>query len=264
MKAVLFAIAAVAMAVEPDARVLRLLTEDTQMVSAIDWVRYTDSRLASRFPVSLREFLGRETQAAKPSQIVFLGSPDAPTLVVVFGAFSPVPPVEGEEPTLLVSPEAGVLFAGEARATAAAVGAWRNAAAKPPAWASRLGELGRDYDNWAFIRNPLPSLEKGIAPPARPRWDALRKSIEDVSLGIRFGARIECFATATMTGFEDASAAAALARWLPAFAEGRGDYFTADLVPLIESFEARQNGNRVEVRFSLAEEKIPQLGFRVD
>jgi hypothetical protein len=258
-----FLATAVLMAAEPDARLLRLLTEDTQMVSAIDWARYTDSRVASRFPVSLREFLGRDAQSAKPAQIVFIGSPDAPSLVVLFGEFSPVSAPEGDEPARLVSPEPGVLFAGESPAIIAALVAWRGAVTDPPVWASRLRDLGRDYDNWAFIRNPLPSLGKGIAPAPRPRWDELRKSLESVSLGVRFGPRIECFATATMTGFEDAAAAAALARWLPALAEMRGD-FESDLVPLLENFEARQNGNRVEVRFSMANDKIPQLGIRVD
>lgn len=262
MRALLLA-TAVVMAAEPDARLLRLLSEETQMVSAIDWVRYSDSRLASRFPVSLREFLGRDAQSAKPAQIVFIGSPDAPSLVVLFGEFNPVSAPEGDEPLRMFSPEPGVLFAGDPTALIAAVSAWRGAAADPPVWAARLRELGREYDNWVFIRNPLPALGKGIAPAPRPRWDALRKSVEDVSLGVRFGARIECFATATMTGFEDAAAAAALARWLPAFAETRGD-FESDLVPLLENFETRQNGNRVEVRFSLANDKIPQWGIRVD
>lgn len=263
MNVVFLLTTAVLMAAEPDARVLRLLTEDTQMIGGIDWERYAGSRLMGRFPVSLTGILGGNAAWARVAQMVTIGDPDSPSLFVLFGEFGPVPPpVEGEAQRVVFA-ERGVLFVGEPEATAAAVAAWRRDAAEVPRWASRIRELGRDYDNWVFIRNPLPEAGKGIAPAPRPRWDELRKSVADASMGVRLGARIECYGSVSMASFEDAAAAAALGRWLPALAESRG-MGEPDLVALIEGFTARQDGTRVEIRFSLEEGKIPMMGIRAE
>lgn len=264
MKPLLLTIAIGAFGAAPDRRILNLLTEDTQSILGIDYDRYRSSRLSIRFPVDVEDLLRAYTPgAARVTQLVTIETPDAPPLTVLFGEFGLVPaPPEGESQRL-APPEHGVLFVGDPTTTAAALAAWKNSQAKPPAWAANLIQLGRDYDNWAFLRNPLPPAGSGIAPTPRSHWDDLRKRFVDISVGLRLGARIECFASANMATADDAASAAALARWLPAFTESRAGS-EAELVSIIENFDARQNGNNVEIRFSLSESKIRIEGFRVD
>lgn len=260
MKAI-FLIASALMGAEPDARVLRLLTEDAQVITGIDWERYAGSRLASRFPLYNALLQNGSPAVPKVTQMILIGTLDAPLLTLYFGEFGVLPAPEPGESSRFASPERGVLFEGSPEWLPAVIAAWRAPSAEVPAWASRLQELGRDYDNWTFIRSPLPPGGKGIAPAPRPRWDELRKRVVDISLGIRLGARHECFAQATLASFDDAGAAASLARWLPAFAEADGGSHS-DLISQAENFEARQNGTRVEIRFSLADDKIPVWGIR--
>ena len=156
---------------------------------------------------------------------------------------SPPPIPSHHEKWRAVSPEPGFLFIGEIEIVNAAL-------------AAQIREVSAAYDNWLVALDPIPDDRRGIAPAPLPYWDALRKSLQVASFGIRLGATHQGFAAAQMATEDDALAVAALARWLPGLLQSRSDF--AGFVEAADNIETRRHGTTVELTFDLNGDKIPK------
>ena len=257
MRTLLFAAAlTAAFRAEPDARILRLITPETCKVAGIDSERYHQPNHAAHFPASTSGLLlDVPPESARVRGIITIASRDQPELTILTGDFAPRIPAH-HETWRAVSPEPGFLFIGEIEIVNAALAAWRDTNRKPPAWAARIREVSAAYDNWLVALDPIPGDRRGIAPAPMPYWDALRKSLQVASFGIRLGATHQGFAAAQMATEDDALAVAALARWLPGLLQSGSDF--AGLVEAAGNIQTRRHGTTVELTFDLNGDKIPK------
>jgi hypothetical protein len=257
MRTLLFAAAlAAAFAAEPDARILRLITPETYKVIGIDFEQFERSNLAARFPLSAAHLLPDLPQDTfRVRGIVQIARRDQPELTVLTGEFPPQRQIQHEGRSA-ISPEPGFLLIGEVETLNVALTAWRDTNKRPPAWTTRIQELSTVYDNWMIILEPISDERRGIAPAPAPHWEALRKSVQVASFGIRLGGTHQLFAAVQMATDDDAIAEAALARWLPGLLE-RDQEFTG-FVDATENIQIRRNGTTVELTFNLNGDKLPK------
>ncbi|MBI2690070.1 MAG: hypothetical protein HYX27_27510 [Acidobacteria bacterium] len=240
MRAILFTLAVfAALAAEPDARILRLITPTVQSVSGSDEGRLRSTRLAARLVSS-----DGAPEDSRVRQSVTITYRDNREMTVSLGAFH-------------FAFEPGVKFEGPPDLVRAAQAAWRAPAGGIVPLAQKARELGGSYDSWVVSLYPLRSDEwKDLIPVPLASLDRFRDSMTEFSAGIRYGAVHQVHAWARFARSEDAWAAGSIVSLLPAIGKRSESGGVAEVCEAIEDLQTRRNGSLLEVTFSLPDDKF--------
>ncbi|MBI2690069.1 MAG: hypothetical protein HYX27_27505 [Acidobacteria bacterium] len=256
MKVILLAVAMIPVAAgaELDTRILRLITADTQMVAGAELRRLEGTRLAKH--TETLDDSRADAAVNRIDRVVIIKDRSHQKLAVTFGEFHE-PALMGDENWTSISVEPGIRFEGKPEVVRVALAAWKDAGQKPSPLAEKVQQLAASYDAWAVVLDPLPERGgKGIAPPPLTQWDLLRASVREVSGGVRLGGIHQFYASATLATSEDADTAAALVRWLPAFAQQSAPQEIRQFIEVMSAIQTHRSGTSVEMTFTIEDQKI--------
>jgi hypothetical protein len=156
--------------------------------------------------------------------------------------------------------DGGVILGGDLASVREAIARRARPGSIAPVLASRAGELRGAYDFWLVARMlPEGFASPGAAPVQAERMAALAKAIEQLSVGISIGTKLDLNAELVARTPEDAGAMANGLRLLMTMAASGNQQQSKAFVPLLQQVDLRPEGKLVKLNLSLTEEQLKQL-----
>jgi hypothetical protein len=156
--------------------------------------------------------------------------------------------------------DSGLILGGDAASVSEAIARRARPGAIVPALARKAGELSALHDLWLVARVPAEGLTRQAASsPQLQRALAIGRSIEQVSLGLNIGAKLDLDVELVARTAEDANAMANGLRLLMTMAASGQDQQSKSLAGLLQQADLRPEGKLIRVSLSLTQEQLKQL-----
>jgi len=239
---------------ELNARVLKLIGPDAQAVFGADVERYHESPLERLFPLvgypkaagTIHQFLEIRGGAAGEEQplVIWTGSPHT---------------ADEDGAAQLTMLDASTAIWGDPAAMETAMQRW-NGSAPVSELAGQVRRLSAGYDNWFLLLKPLARGEQAAGLPALKYRNEVTQAVEQIRGGIRLGAFNDVLIEIVTRTADQASALAALGKWLPGLLqlENPGGVVSL-LVDSAENISVSASGTVVSLSFTLPGDKVEQL-----
>jgi hypothetical protein len=235
-------------AAELNPKLLALIGPDASVVVGMDIERYRTSVLNDFFPWYPGPDEGRVRRMIK----ILKNAEGAGSALWVFVGT----PLSIEDAVL----DATTSVAGDTEGTAEAIRRWNQTEA-PGDLAVKARRLAETYDNW-FVAD---LKERARAAPALKYRQDLMEAVEEVSGGVRLGAVNEVRVEVLMKTTDDATALAALGRWLPGLVLSQQTLGQQSLIAEVaDNLEIRAEGRVVSISLALAERKLEEMRDLMD
>lgn len=153
----------------------------------------------------------------------------------------------------------GIIVSGNEIAILEAIDRWKQGGARTEIH-DKVHSLAERYDAWIVLVEPLKHIHVRHPMVASTQVEQLLQLVEEVRAGARFGGATQVNVDAQMATSAEATAVAAIARWLPNWlawqAPGR---FESALIAAIEGFSVHANGRTASLSFTLPDDKVKEI-----
>ncbi len=245
------------------AKLANLIPPDARLVRCINVQRYQQSELRFLYPFAMSVPGMDNVDWSRNLEQVIIVEPlrdsDGGQLTILSGSFPPPTPAQRQIPTNVTLLDPGTAVFGDPKAVQEAInGSTRG---NHSALADEALQMSESYDSWFIAVRPLEALSspEQLDPKLKFKADLI-KAVEEVRGGVRFGSDTEVTVEVQMNTVDDATALAALGRWLPGFIQMQNaNSAEAVLAQMAENLTVNQSGNSVSLSFTLDEHKLDEF-----
>jgi hypothetical protein len=257
---------ALAQSVSP--KLASIIPSDAALIYSIDLERYADYALQSLYPMA-EESAGRcprklhqiiiaeRTRAAGGGRLMILRGVDVAPGCASADETSDLVSAPAQKLTVL---ETGTAITGDQDTVRSALERWQEqAGAVDVDLAAEVKQMSETYDNWLIAIRPLHAAAEGQPGGSHLSYRSqFTDMVEKVRGGIRLGKINEVEVEVEMKTPEDATAAAALGRWLRGLLQTRWGPEAA-LAEVAEDLSVTAAGKIVSLSFTLDSAKVREL-----